>query len=134
MLVCLVVLALGLLLVALRGLRAERMALRACPVCAAVAVRASDAEELDGGRVRLQLQCGQCGTWRRALASASDIAAYGRALQRDQRRLGDEAFRLVRLRLRRDLAAFSRTLRWDVVGAEDFLARARCTLPRGRGL
>lgn len=123
--VCFIVLTLGVAIVAARTLRADRRRLRVCPVCAAVAVRATAAEEAGSGRVRLGVQCGQCGTWRRAVASEPDVEAYERALKRDRRRIGDDAVRLVRKRARRDLEAFVRALRYEVRGADDFLARAR---------
>jgi hypothetical protein len=133
-LACLGVLLAGLAVLALRARRSGHPALRACPMCAALAVRTSAAEEVGGGLVRLQLQCGQCGIWRRGVARAAEIEAYERALARDRRRIGDEAVRLVRERARRELDAFVRALRSEVVGADDFLARARRSLSRGQGL
>jgi ribosomal protein S27AE len=120
-----VALLLGLVIVALRAQRAEGRALRVCPVCGASAVRAQAAEALRGGLARLHLECGQCGTWRRTVATAAEVETQERALLRDRRRIDADALRLVRSHMRGDLDAFTRTLRRDVVGADDFVARGR---------
>jgi hypothetical protein len=135
--ICLVVFTLGLIVVALWARHAGRRTLRTCPVCAAVAVRTSAAEALAGGLVLLRLQCGQCGTWRRSVATLAESQAHERAVGRDRRRIGDEETRLVRRRARRELEAFAHALRREVTGPDDFLIRARRhgpSLPRGQGL
>jgi hypothetical protein len=57
------------------------------------------------------------------------IVAALRAQRGERRRIDVESLRLTR----RDLEAFARALRDEVVGADDFLARARSPLPGGRG-
>jgi hypothetical protein len=42
-----------------------RRTLRRCPLCAATAVRVLEREQSDRLRAWTQVQCGQCGTWRR---------------------------------------------------------------------
>jgi hypothetical protein len=137
LLLLLILLTAGLLLVAARTVRAERRSLRICPVCASAAVRLCDAEQLESGWLRMRLECGQCGIWRRSVVGVAKVDAYERAVRRDRRRISDDAARLVRRRARRDLAGFVRALRREVVGAEDFLARARRCNPSvpgsGRG-
>jgi hypothetical protein len=128
-LICLIVTLIGLVAVVWYAWRSGRRALRACPVCAAEAVRTSLAEELGGGLVTVRLQCGQCGTWRRGLATTRDVEVHERALERDRREIG----RLVRRRSRREVEAFARVLQSEIVGADDFLSRARPTASRGRG-
>jgi hypothetical protein len=135
--ICLAVFTLGLIVVAVRARHAGRRMLRTCPVCAAVAVRTSAGEALAGGLVLLRLQCGQCGTWRRSVATMAESEAHERAVGRDRRRIGVEETRLVRRRARRDLEAFTHALRREVTGPDDFVIRA-CrrgpSLPRGQGL
>ena len=125
LLVFLILLTAGLLLVAARAMRAERRSLRICPVCSSAAVRLWDAERLDSGWLRMRLECGECGIWRRSVVGVAKVDAYDRAVRRDRRRISDHAARLGSRRARRDLAGFVRALRREVVGAEDFLARAR---------
>jgi len=103
----------------------HRCTLRLCPLCSAIAVRAVVAEELAPGRLRLHMQCGQCGVWRRAAVSDADLERHERALERDRRRLGSQALRLAARRARRGRGEFRRALRSEIVGADDFVARAR---------
>jgi hypothetical protein len=83
------------------------------------------AEEIGPGRLRIRLQCGQCGAWRRATGHGADLERHERALRRDRTRLGNQAVRLAAHETQRRRAEFLRVLRSEVVGPDDFIARAR---------
>jgi hypothetical protein len=74
--------------------RAERPQLRHCPVCAADAVRVAATDRASARAVRIELQCGQCGTWRRLVAPEAESRRHRRGVERQLRRIRNEAARL----------------------------------------
>jgi hypothetical protein len=112
---------------------ASRRKLRGCPLCRAQAVRTYAAETAQLGQLRVSLQCGQCGTWRRVLTDGIDQRAHARRLERDRRGIRTDMLRLEAERRWLDMRAFIALLRSEIVGAEDFLARTRAPVPaRGK--
>src|SRR4051794_41907130 len=71
--------------------RKDRRSLPACPLCSAAALRRWGYEDLGSGRVRIAVQCGQCGVWRRTVTRDARLDRHERALRRDRRRMGDLA-------------------------------------------
>ena len=84
--------------------------LRRCPLCGADAVEDVDCLHIDLVESRIELCCGQCGTWRRLVASRAAIRRYERVLDRDRR--------AIRRRLRRlesgDVQALTSALRNEI--------------------
>ena len=88
--------------------------------CGSRFVTAVESKEIGGGARRLLLRCGECATWRDAIAppgaarafdraSALQLEAIARALERlDLERMADQA------------EAFSTALRLDLIDAGDF--------------
>jgi ribosomal protein S27AE len=108
-----------------RSRRDGRRWLRRCPMCGDAAVRAAESYAIDSVHTLVRVQCGQCGIWRRVVTTHPQVRRLGRRLERDRRRIGACALRLARARIRLDLQAFARTLREQIVGADDFLALTR---------
>lgn len=69
---------------ALLSERGERRRLRRCPLCLADAVRAQRSDDVDAIRTRVDIQCGQCGTWRRVLTTRTELEDYSRRLAHDR--------------------------------------------------
>jgi ribosomal protein S27AE len=129
-LACVIALVAPLLVLALVIWLDGGRALRVCPICAARAARSVLAEEIDADQLSIRVQCGQCGVWRRTTGTEAELERYERMVRRDRRRLGTQALRLAARRLRRSQSDFLRALRREVVGADDFLARAAPTVQR----
>jgi hypothetical protein len=113
--------------------RADRRAIRLCPVCAAPAVRTLVEEGVKGIHAWLILECGQCGTWRRILTSPSHARLQARAVARDRAAIRGGLERLDVERRRGEIDALTRALRSRIVGAEDFLAATRPGQRTGQG-
>jgi hypothetical protein len=130
-----------LFLLVTRAARAGRRNLRRCPGCAARAVRHARSEEVDVIRMRVALQCGQCGLWRRFDVTRCDQSSHSRRLERDRRQMRKTMRRLESARRTLDFGAFVAVLHSDIDGAEDFLAMTRPPrayarrprYPRGQG-
>jgi hypothetical protein len=106
-----------------------RAALRRCPACGSTGVREEDSEPLDLFEVRVRVQCGQCGAWRRLRTHREWFHGHTRAVARDKRRIARDARRLDRRRAVAELRGFAAVLRSEIVSADDFLART--APPRG---
>ena len=136
-LLAIVVIASAALAVATRARAARSAALRRCPLCAQDAVRLFECCDIGGSRVRLRLECGQCGVRRGLVTTETDMRRLARRLRHHRRVIGACAVWMTRARTRDEFAGFARTLREDVVGAEDFLALTRRRRPalggNGRG-
>jgi hypothetical protein len=78
------------LAVGLRERLKARRELRHCPICDADAIRETSCQEITVMRVRVVMQCGQCGTWRRLTRTPGEQRSYGRRLKRDQRRIRNQ--------------------------------------------
>jgi hypothetical protein len=85
--------AVGVLVPVALGLRAQwraRRELRHCPICNADAIREATCHEVNVLMVRVVMQCGQCGTWRRLTRTPAEQRSHDRRLKRDQRRIRSE--------------------------------------------
>ena len=118
----------------LRSRALGRAALRRCPACRSTGVRAAASEPLDLFEVRVHVQCGQCGAWRRLRTRREWLHGHTHALARDKRRIAKDARSLARRRAVAELRGFAAVLRSEIVSADDFLARTTPPrpLPRGR--
>jgi hypothetical protein len=112
----------------LRSSAIARAALRRCPACGSTGVRATRSEPIDLFDVRVHVQCGQCGAWRRLRARRERQHGHTRAVARDKRRIEKDARRLARRRAVAELRGFAAVIRAEIVSADDFLART--TPPR----
>jgi len=106
-----------------------RAALRRCPACGSTGVREEGSEPLDLFDVRVAVQCGQCGAWRRLRTHREWFHGHTRAVARDKRRIARDARRLDHRRAVAELRGFAAVLRSEIVSADDFLART--APPRG---
>jgi len=68
--------------------------LRRCPLCGADAVEDVDCLHIDLVESRIELCCGQCGTWRRLVVTRAAVRRYERALDRDRRAIEQRLHRL----------------------------------------
>ena len=87
----------GILVPTALGLRAHwraRRELRRCPICNADAIRETSCHEVNVLMVRVVMQCGQCGTWRRLERTPAEQRSHDRQLKRDQRRIRSQMVRL----------------------------------------
>jgi hypothetical protein len=125
--IALVVLALLVIQAARRviAVRNRRAPLWQCPVCAADAVSALEREPVSEVLARLEVRCGDCGTWRRILTTQGSARLLERKLERHASALRKLADRLERDRAVDDADAFLTTLRSEIAGADDFLARTQ---------
>jgi hypothetical protein len=98
---------------------------RRCPICGEDAVQATESRAIDSFRVMVGVQCGQCGVWRRVVATEADMSAVVRRVQRDRRCISSCALRMTRARARGEIRAFIAVLRSEIAGADDFLAATR---------
>jgi hypothetical protein len=117
----LVVLAVLVIVAAVRvaALRKRRDPLWHCPICTCDGVSALEREPVSEFLARLEVRCGDCGTWRRILTTTGLARLLELKLERQVRALQDLADRL-----ERDGAdAFVTALRSEIAGADDFLAR-----------
>jgi hypothetical protein len=71
-----------------------KRALRRCPVCRADAVEDFTCLHIDLVESRIELCCGQCGTWRRLVVTRAAVRRYERALGRDRRAIEQRLRRL----------------------------------------
>jgi hypothetical protein len=111
---------------AIRFRRMELRSLRRCPSCSHDAVRALEpAEGGDPIHVEVQIECGACGARRRVKTTRADLRAFDQRLERHRRAIGSSEEGMHRARERRDCDAFARALREEIMGADDFLERAR---------
>ncbi len=70
--------------------RRRRDPLRHCPRCAADAVRASELIVIDEWQTLVGVQCGQCGVWRRILATERAMRLHRKRLGNDRRAIERE--------------------------------------------
>jgi hypothetical protein len=105
--------------------RLRRSPLRRCPLCHSDAIRESRRESVPGLKFRLEQQCGQCGTWRRFMATEFAARKHDHRLDADRRAIADRADRMERDAMASDTREFAAALRCDVTGAEDFLAATK---------
>jgi ribosomal protein S27AE len=73
--------------------RGAQRALRLCPLCADSAVRTAHCD-IDGLSAHVQLQCGQCGAWRRVTVPADQLDRHAQRIERDRREIETWAQRL----------------------------------------
>jgi hypothetical protein len=111
---------------------AARRDLRRCPRCGADAVRNARLEPLQVVQVRAELECGQCGTWRRLAIDRAAQQAHARRLGRHAQRMGGRLRQLETERRGHECDAFLSLLHTEIVGPEDFLARTRPPRRRAR--
>ena len=71
-----------------------RRLLRCCPICGGDAVEDFACLHIDLVESRIELRCGQCGTWRRLVATRAAIRRYERRLARDRRSIEKRLRRL----------------------------------------
>ena len=128
----------ALFLAAMLAARSGRVAARAlhrCPVCGEDAVQATESRAIDRFDVLVDLQCGQCGVWRRVVATPEDLSGLVRRIERDRRWISSCAQRMIRQRRQHEIEAFIGLLRREIGGAEDFLASTRpCKRPPPVGM
>ena len=117
----------------IRAQAIARAALRRCPGCGSTGVRAAASDPIDLFDVRVDVQCGQCGAWRRLRTRRERLYGHTRAVARDKRRIERDASRLARRRAVAELEGFAAVLRSEIVGAEDFLARTTPPRPLASG-
>jgi hypothetical protein len=63
------------------------MRLRTCPVCRSKAVSAVERGEDGDGAVRVEVRCGECGTWRGGALGRRAVRALEKRLRRDRRQI-----------------------------------------------
>lgn len=71
-----------------------KRSLRLCPMCGADAVGDFACVHIDLVESWVELCCGQCGTWRRLVATRAAVRRYERALDRDRRAIARRLRRL----------------------------------------
>ena len=91
-----------------------------CPQCGTNALCPTEWETDGPDHWRMWIRCGQCEAWLEAIASNRDAAALDIELDRQQRQIAAAADALDAERMAREVEAFSRALRLDLVDAGDF--------------
>jgi hypothetical protein len=87
-----------------------KRSLRRCPICGADAVEDFASLHIDQVETRIELCCGQCGTWRRLVATRAAVRRYERALDRDRRAIEQRLRRLEST----DVSALTTALRKEI--------------------
>jgi hypothetical protein len=98
--------------------------LERCPVCRSDYVVPVWWEEVEGGRLRLLLRCGECDT-HHDIVVAGDVAdRYEKDYVRVLERMAATLDRLDRERMVGQASAFATALARDLIGADDFGLRS----------
>ena len=103
--IALVILAVVVVVAVVRfvALRTRQEPLWHCPLCSADAVRALRREEVSEMLVRLEIRCGDCGTWRRMLTTVGSARLLELKLERHARGMAELADRFERARMAADI-------------------------------
>jgi hypothetical protein len=112
------------------AVRNRRDPLLHCPICAGDAVTVLEHETVDEILAKVEVRCGDCGTWRRLVTTRGSARLHELSLERHVRAIRKQADRLERDRVPADADAFLTALRSEIAGADDFLARTQASSPQ----
>jgi hypothetical protein len=91
-----------------------------CLVCGSCFVNPVESRDAGGGAQLLLLRCGECGSWRQAIAPPGAAKAFDRALDAGAEAIRETLERLDRERMTAQAEAFIAALRRDLIDAGDF--------------
>jgi hypothetical protein len=100
--------------------RAKGTGLQLCVFCGSDFVTPVESREIGGGARLLLLRCGECGTWRQAIAPPGAAEAFDRALDAGAETITRTLERLDRERMVAQAEAFTAALHRDLIDAGDF--------------